>query len=160
MNFERKEPISFSNWEPVSAKIGRSRGGANKLGARMGQICQLKPQEQGTLDHDRLAVLYQQLGRAGADAVINRAMEELAVRLEHSFKDYSANRLNDVRKSAGSMIALADQVGLCTLSLVAQAVTRCIDAHDSAALAATHERLIRIGAASLIEIWEQQGLSV
>lgn len=112
------------------------------------------------LDYERLAMLYVQLGDAAADAVINRAMEELAVRLEHAERVYRHGQLSDLHKCTDAMVIISDQIGLCTLSLVAEAVGQCIDNADANALGATLHRLIRTGANSLTEIWEQQGVSI
>ena len=112
------------------------------------------------LDHERLARLYAQLGDAGADAVIGRAIEELALRLEYAEQTFRQGNLKDLRKCANAVITVAEQIGLCTLCYVAQAVVHCIDDNDATALAAVLNRLIRTGAGSLTEIWKQQGLSV
>lgn len=108
----------------------------------------------------RLEQLYMQLGSAGAEDVVCRALEELAVRLTHTERFYRSGALSDMRKSARSLIAIADQVGMGTLARVAGDVTGCIDAGDGTALAATLARLLRIGDTSLNEIWELQDRTI
>lgn len=126
----------------------------------MKQVSYLQPNEQAMLDYERMAMLYAQLGDAGADAVISRAMEELAVRLEHAERVFRQRKYPELRKCVTAMIAISDQIGLCTLGFVADAVVQCIDDNDANALAATVNRLVRTGATSLTEIWEQQGLTI
>ena len=112
------------------------------------------------LDVRRLEQLYKQLGEAGAEDVVCRALEELAVRLSHTERCFRRDKVQDMRKSACSLIAIAEQVGMYTLARVARDVTRCIDLHDKVAIAATLSRLLRIGETSLHEIWDMPDYSV
>ncbi len=113
-----------------------------------------------SLDSDRLEQLYRQLGDAGAENVVCRALEELAARLSHTERCYRANELFDMRKNARSLIAIAEQIGMQKLAGVASDVTKCIDDEDWVALAATLARLLRIGESSLYEIWDLQDYSI
>lgn len=124
------------------------------------QIRVLEQRERAQLDSDRLEKLYEQLGPDSAEDVVCRALEELAVRLSHTERCYRSGELRDMRKSARSLIAIADQIGMGTLARVAGDVTKSIDAQDSAALAATLSRLLRIGESSLNEIWDLQDRSI
>lgn len=112
------------------------------------------------LDQDRVETLYRQLGESGAENVICRAIEELAVRLAHCERLWRMGNHGELRKSARSLVAIADQIGMTTLARVAGDVTHAIDAQDSAALGATLCRLVRIGERSLTAVWDLQDLSV
>ena len=118
------------------------------------QVMQIRPQEQVDLDESRLNTLYAQLGAPGAEDVVCRAMEDLAVRLSHCDRLYRTENWKELRKNSRSLIAIADQVGMRSLSRSATAVTECIDAADRPALAATLSRLMRIGERSLCAIWD------
>ncbi len=120
----------------------------------------LSQDEPVRLDSDRLQDLYSQLGEAGAEDVVCRAMEELAVRLAHTERLFRQDKLCEMRKSARSLIAIADQIGMHSLSRVATDVTHCIDALDPVAIAATLARLLRIGERSLTAIWDLQDVTV
>lgn len=120
----------------------------------------LQQNEAVRLDSDRLEELYVQLGEAGAENVVCRALEELAVRLSYTERCYRERRLQDMRKSARSLVAISDQIGMQMLARVATDVTRCIDENDHTALAATLSRLLRIGERSLNEVWDLQDLSI
>ena len=126
----------------------------------MEQVTLLKQDETVKVDADRLEQLYQQLGEDGAEDVVCRALEELAARLSHTERCYRELRFGDMRKSARSLIAIADQIGMQLLANVAQDVTLCIDDGDRIALAATLARLLRIGERSLCEIWDLQDMSI
>ena len=112
------------------------------------------------LDPGRLEDLYDQLGARGAENVVCRALEELAARLAHTERCYRERRTGDMRKSARSLIAIAEQIGMWMLAQVARDVTHCIDAGDAVALGAVLARLLRIGERSLSEVWELQDLTI
>lgn len=120
----------------------------------------LRQKEVVRVDSDRLEDLYRQLGEAGAEDVVCRALEELAARLSHTERCYREMKWDDMRKSARSLVAIAEQIGMVLLAQVAQDVTICIDAGDRIALSATVARLLRIGEGSLTEIWDLQDLSI
>ncbi len=120
----------------------------------------LEQKEVVRLNAGRLEELYSQLGEAGAEDVVCRALEELAVRLSHTERCHREGRLTDMRKSARSLVAIADQIGMQALSRVAADVTIAADNDDLVAIAATLSRLLRIGDSSLSEVWEMQDLSI
>lgn len=129
-------------------------------GETLEQVTLLKQNEVVGLDSARLEELYSQLGEAGAEDVVCRALEELAARLSYTERCYREIRISDMRKSARSLIAIAEQIGMLKLAQVARDVTRCIDESDRVGLAATLARLLRIGERSLSEIWDLQDLSI
>lgn len=112
------------------------------------------------LDPGKLSELYAQLGEVGAEDVICRAIEELAVRLSHCERLWRQNDMPNLRKSARSLIAIADQIGMSAMAGIARDVTCVIDDEDHAATAATLFRLLRVGEHSLTAVWDQQDLSV
>ncbi|MEM6303695.1 MAG: hypothetical protein AAF744_03185 [Pseudomonadota bacterium] len=118
------------------------------------QVLQFQTTERVALDQERLGALYRQLGTPGAEDVVCRAMEELALRMSHTERLYSEGDWPALRKNTRSLIAIADQIGMMMLSKVAGDVTECIDAGDPVAVAATLTRLMRIGERSLTAIWD------
>ncbi len=112
------------------------------------------------LDPDRLDGLYHQLGETGAGDVVCRAIEELAVRLTHCERLWRQQDCEGLRKTARSLIAIADQIGMTALARIAADVTDVIDSDDGAATGATLFRLLRIGERSLTAVWDLQDLSV
>ncbi|MEX0339247.1 MAG: hypothetical protein AB3N11_09435 [Arenibacterium sp.] len=100
------------------------------------------------------------MGEAGADDVICRAIEELAVRLNCCKRLYREEGWGDLRKCARSLIAISEQIGMTTLANVARDVTRSVDRCDIVATAATLRRLNRIGERSLTAVWDLQDLSI
>lgn len=129
-------------------------------GVSVEQITILKPNEVVGLNLARLEDLYAQLGEAGAEDVVCRALEELALRLSRTEQCHREARLGEMRKSARSLVAIADQIGMQSLSRVASDVTIAADSSDPVAIAATLSRLMRIGESSLSEVWEMRDMSI
>jgi hypothetical protein len=123
-------------------------------------ICFLDQEEPANLDHEQLGALYAQLGALGAEDVVRRAMEELALRLSMAERQFREQQTDELRKSARSLIAIARQIGMGKVAAVAADVGRCLDQQDDVALAATLSRLLRVGERSLTAIWDMQDLSL
>tara|TARA_R100001369_G_scaffold10153_1_gene23062 strand:+ start:10647 stop:11024 length:378 start_codon:yes stop_codon:yes gene_type:complete len=119
-------------------------------------VLQMRPVEQVRVDQERLGILYNQLGETGAEDVVCRAMEELALRMSHCNRLYQASNWPELRKNCRSLIAIAEQVGLEKLAHVAGNVICAIDQTSPVAIGATLTRLIRIGDRSLTAIWDTQ----
>ena len=134
--------------------------GVVEWGDAVTKVTFLKQSEAVTLDADRLEDLYLQLGEAGAEDVVCRALEELATRLAQTERCYREMKFQEMRKSARSQIAIAEQIGMQLLANVARDVTHCIDDGDCTALAATLARLLRIGERSLSDVWDLQDISI
>ena len=126
----------------------------------MKMITQLHPVDQIDLDRAQLSTLYTQLGPVGAEDVVCRAMEELALRLSLCDRLHRAAHLVELRKNTRSLVAIAQQIGMSGVANVATDVTACIDAENHVGLAATMNRLMRTGEASLTAIWEMQDIQV
>lgn len=123
-------------------------------------ITTLAPGETVRLDRDRLNALYTQLGEAGAEDVVCRAIEELAVRLAHCERCWREKHIAELRKNARSLIAIAEQIGMCEIARVSKDVTIAVDNADDVAVAATLFRLIRLGDRSLTAVWNMRDLSL
>ncbi|MEW9919971.1 hypothetical protein AB2B41_10165 [Marimonas sp. MJW-29] len=124
------------------------------------QVLQINPVERVVLDQDRLGALYSQLGASGAEDVVCRALEELALRLSQAERMFREGAWSDLRKNTRSLIAIAEQIGMSALGQVAADVTCCIDRGDATATAATLSRLIRVGERSLTAVWDIQDFSI
>ncbi|AJE45241.1 hypothetical protein P73_0526 [Celeribacter indicus] len=123
-------------------------------------VAKLRPEGAVQLDRDRLDQLYGQLGPAGAEGVISRAMEELAVRLARVETCFRKAQFDEMQRAARSMIAISEQIGMVTVAQVAGDVSALALGDDGAALAACVERLMRIGENSLLAVWDLQGATL
>lgn len=129
-------------------------------GESVEQVSVLKQNEVVLMNRDRIVQLKRQLGERAAQDVLCRAVEEIALRLEQVTDQFVRRDLVQMRKYTRSLLAIADQIGLDTLTMVADDVLCSIDSSDEVAVAATHSRLFRIGQSSLTEIWEMQDVRV
>ena len=120
------------------------------------QVLQIQVSEAISIDEHQLGALRSQLGNSGAEDVICRAMEELALRISRCSDLFQAGEEAALRKNARSLISIAEQIGMYTLSKVAEDVTNCIDCKDQTAIAATLSRLIRTAETSLNQVYEHQ----
>lgn len=126
----------------------------------MEHVINLAPNEPVQLNADQLGTLYQQLGEVGAEDIICRAMEELAHRLQRCRSLFQDGDIDALRKQLRLLIAIADQIGMRSLSDTADHVITTVDRRDSIAVAATLGRLLRVGERSLHEIWDLEDLSI
>ena len=126
----------------------------------MANITTIVFDEKVRLDSDRLAELYVQLGEVGAQDVVCRAMEELAVRLANVNESYLANKGPELRKRVKGLVGIAEQIGMQRLANIAHDVCKCADENDPISLGATMARLMRVGDRSLTAVWDLQDLSV
>ena len=74
----------------------------------VGKVLCLSQREQVGVDPLRLDQLYGQLGESGAEEVICRAMEELALRLTRAERLFRQGDLAELRKGARGLAAIAD----------------------------------------------------
>lgn len=123
-------------------------------------VQKLRPEGAVSIDQPRLTQLYKQLGTIDADDVVSRAMEELAVRLAKVGSAYKQKDFEEVQRGGRSMIAISEQIGMTTFAAAAAGVSDTATAVDSVALAATVDRLLRVGENSLLAVWELQGVSI
>lgn len=126
----------------------------------MSTVTQIQLQEPVQVNHERLNALYGEMDPSNAEDVVCRAMEELALRLAHCDRLYRKGELDELRRAAKSMIAIADQIGMDALAQVAGDVVRCSKSRDHVALAATLGRLMRTGEGSLSAIWDLQNITL
>lgn len=126
----------------------------------MATLAVLRYDEGVRFDPDRLVALYSDLGEAGAEQVVCRAMEELAARLTEIRRFADEGNPAAMRRSARLLIRVAEQVGMLTFARVAGDVLRATDAGDPAAQAATLARLLRIGDRSLNAVWDLRDRTV
>ncbi|MGB1234390.1 MAG: hypothetical protein ACPG5U_01500 [Planktomarina sp.] len=125
----------------------------------MENISVLTHDETVDLDTEQLGALYAQLGESNADAVVCRALEELANRLSLIERSYYQSDFPALAKAARGLVGIADQVGMKKLSVIAKTVADLSKAGDAPALSATLARLIRMGDRSLAAIWEVQDMN-
>lgn len=120
----------------------------------MENVIVLAHDEVVRMDGRAVAALQGQLGEAGAEGVVNRAMEEMANRLSLIERCYFQGETDALWKATKGLIGIAEQIGLETLAGAARALADCAKGDDAVALSAVLNRLIRLGDRSLTAVWD------
>lgn len=131
-----------------------------RRGDVLSTVTQIQLHESVQVNHDRLNALYGEMDPVNAEDVVCRALEELALRMAHCDRLYRNGELDDLRRAAKSMIAIAEQIGMDVLAQVAGDVMHCAKQRNHVALAATLGRLMRTGEGSLSAIWDLQDVTI
>ena len=126
----------------------------------MAILAVLRHDEGVRLDPDRLVALYSDLGEAGVEQVVCRAMEELAGRLTEIQRFADDGDIAAMTRSARLLVKVAEQIGMLTFARVAGDVLRATAAGDRAAQSATLARLVRIGDRSLNAVWDLRDMTI
>jgi len=128
-----------------------------RRGAARGAVLAWLVHEEGVrLDGERLVALYAELGEAGAEAVICRAMEDLATALADLQRLMVIRDLAEMPGRARTLARVAGDLGMESLCRVAMDAAVCAGRGDVAALTAVLARLVRIGDRSLTAVWDLQ----
>lgn len=106
------------------------------------------------MDTEQIRTLYADLGPNAAEDVICRAMEELAQRLCQVQDMALSGPREDMHKTLRSLAAIAEQIGMRSLSRVSHDVMLCLELGDIVAEASTLARLARTGERSLTRLWD------
>jgi hypothetical protein len=120
----------------------------------------LEFEEKVTIDPERLARLYAELGDRDADRMICDAMEDLALSLARIGRAYAARDIDGIAQLAQGMEWLSARIGLAKLEHVAESVRICATRGDVPGLDATLARLSRVGDRSLSAVWDPHYHSV
>lgn len=121
-------------------------------------VAVLPREEAVRVDRARLEELCARIGEAEAEELVCRAMEELAVRLSFTERQFRQGKRAEMRQSARALATIADRLGMPVLARVAGDVIGCADRRDEIATAAVVARLVRVGERSLSAIWDMQGI--
>ncbi len=106
-------------------------------------VTYLSPRERIWLDPSRIGLLYAELGGAEVQALLDRAMAELASVHEDLCRQFAARDLDGFARSLRRLRRIADHLGLTTVARIAGDVAECLDRADPTALSATWARLSR-----------------
>jgi hypothetical protein len=120
-------------------------------------VTHLCPRERVWLDPARIGALYAQLGGVEVQALLDRAMGELAGVHDDLTRQYANRDLDGFARNLRKLRRIAEHLGLTTVGTVAGDVCACLDRGDATALAATWSRLSRSAAQALAGCWDSTG---
>lgn len=120
-------------------------------------VTHLCPRERVWLDPARIGALYAELGGAEVQALLDRAMGELAAVHQDLTRQYALHDLTGFARNLRRLRRIADHLGLTSVATVAGDVAQCLDCGDATALAATWARLSRSASQALAGCWDSTG---
>jgi HPt (histidine-containing phosphotransfer) domain-containing protein len=112
-------------------------------------ILALKPKENPQQNIDHIAAIYRNLGSQAAEQVVARALGELAVMMSSLAEQIAQHDLADLMRRLRRLDQMADNLGLVTLSQVAQDLAQCLDRGEPTAFSAVWARLMRVAEMTL-----------
>ena len=117
-------------------------------------IAVLRCRDEFNMDPAPLKTLFAALPDHEAEDIVCRALEDIASRLNTMQTARSSGSFTEVATPAKRIAAVADQIGLTELSMVAAHTGRAADMACGVALGATMARLERSFDAAVSQIWD------
>lgn len=124
----------------------------------MNDVSTIRLTETAGLDRERLADILVEMGEPAAERLIGRTLEDLAERLNRAERAWVRGDHVRLCHGAREMADVAARIGLTTFAQSAVNVSRVSMTGDYAALAATVARMIRVGEASLMSVWDMRDI--
>jgi hypothetical protein len=122
-------------------------------------VARLEPKERVALDRGPIEEMCRTLGLERAEVMVGGAMEELAVWLSRAEKLRRSGQREELGRLVTRIGPVAERLGMPLLGQMARELRVLCATADDAALAAVTGRMVRIGEASLVAIWDLQDLS-
>lgn len=107
-------------------------------------VLALIPNERLCQDMDHIASIYRNLGSQAAEQVVARALGELGAMMASLAEKIAAHEMADLLRRLRRLDQMADNLGMVTLSVVAQDLGICLDRGDATAFSAVWARLMRV----------------
>lgn len=115
----------------------------------MGEIATLRPREIVRQDVEAIAVIYRNLGAPVAEQMVTRALGELALTMAGIAEKVRSQELRDLARQLARLGRLSADLGLLSLSNVANDAKCCLERADGTAFSAVWARLMRVAERSL-----------
>jgi hypothetical protein len=115
----------------------------------MEEVAVLRPREVVCQDMEAMADIYRNLGAPVAEQMVTRALGELALTMAGIVEKVRAQDLRDVARQLTRFKRLAAEMGLVSLSAVAEDARICLERADGTAFSAVWARLLRVAERSL-----------
>jgi hypothetical protein len=115
----------------------------------MEEVAVLRPREVVCQDMEAMADIYRNLGAPVAEQMVTRALGELALTMAGIVEKVRAQDLRDVARQLTRLKRLAAEMGLVSLSAVAEDARICLERADGTAFSAVWARLLRVAERSL-----------
>jgi len=124
-------------------------------------VIELRPSERIIIDSATLGDVFKRLGNRRGEDFVMETVESISDTLaEVDAEIRTDDHLAEIAPRALYVSHLSDEIGLTSLARVARDLRTAALRADVVACRAVWERLVRIGDRSLMQIWEQPGLSM
>ncbi len=101
-----------------------------------------------------LCTLFNTLADHDAEDIVCRALQDIAIKLDHLQTSRRIGAFSEIPAPAKRMGAIADQIGLTEVALVARHTATAADMRCGVALGATIARLERAFDAAVSHVWD------
>ncbi|MDQ2066467.1 hypothetical protein Q9295_08785 [Xinfangfangia sp. CPCC 101601] len=115
----------------------------------MDNVTALPLRERVRQDGEAIAAIYRNLGTCAAEQMVTRALGELALAMAGIAAQVRLQELADLSRQLKRLQRMAENMGMLSLSTVAEDARLCLDRCDSTAFAAVWARLLRVAERSL-----------
>ncbi len=115
----------------------------------MENVTALLLRERVRQDGEAIAAIYRNLGTSAAEQMVTRALGELALAMAGIAAQVKSQDLADLSRQLKKLQRMAENLGMISLSTVAQDARTCLDRCDSTAFTAVWARLLRVAERSL-----------
>lgn len=115
--------------------------------------------ETSSVDQERITELVAEMGPRAAERLVGRTMDEICELLVRAHSAYRESEIERLCDSVGPIAAKSQRIGLLKVAQVARDVIATATSGDSAAFAATFDRLLRITESGVLAIgdgWRRQ----
>lgn len=117
-------------------------------------VAVLRCQDAFLMDPVPLISLFDEMGEPEAEALICRALEDIAQRLDRLQDSRSSGNFETVASPARRIAVIATQIGLTSIAVAADHVAVAACSQNGVALGATLARLERAFDAAVSEVWQ------
>lgn len=124
-------------------------------------VLALTPKENPRLDLEQISSIYRNLSSQAADQVVTRALGELALQMAKLAERIAQHQMGDLLRRLKRLDRMAQNLGLRTLSTVAQDLAICLERGDTTAFAAVWARSLRVADCTLTldqDVQDQTGI--
>jgi hypothetical protein len=118
------------------------------------EVTRIAPRERVWLDPHRIETIYAQFGGAEAQALLERAMNEVYVIRHELAQQYEARDFEAFARNLRRLRRIGQHLGMPMISRISEDVGRALAAGDATAMAATWARLRRSADQALSGEWE------
>ena len=126
----------------------------------MATLAVLRHEEGIYVDAERLVPIYHGRAKREAEAVLERAIEDLASRLREIQLQFDEADAQALVRSVRLVARMAERLGMTSFTTVANDLIATTEAGDGTAQAATLARLLRVADRAVTALWDLRDMTM